>query len=109
MAREPSGDFAGAKTGGRVFLSGADLFFYSLIREFTAYGVAVRTAMGEAGKIANDSLYEMPAQKYVAIRRRVGFSEFELTDAPNLDDRPVAIIPIKQMMHMLIQRVEGAY
>ena len=32
MAREPTGDFLGAKTGHRVFVSGNDVFFYALVR-----------------------------------------------------------------------------
>lgn len=109
MAREPSGEYLGTRTGGRVFLSGNDLFFYALVREFTAYGVAVRSAMGAAAGIASFAIDALPPEKYIIIRRRVGVSEFEQTNAPDLDLRPAAVIPIRKLAEVLIERAAETY
>lgn len=109
MAREPSGEYIGARERGRVFLSGNDLFFYALVREFTAYGVAVRIAMFTAAGIASFSVDALPPEKYIVIRRRVGVSDFERTNDPDLDARPVCVIPLHKLAEVLIERAEATY
>lgn len=109
MAREPSGDFLGLRQGGRVFLSGNDIYFYALVREFTTYGVAVRIAMLTAAPIAEFSTHDLPPEKYIIIRRRVGVSEFEQTSEPDLETRPAVVIPLRKLAEVLIDRASGIY
>jgi hypothetical protein len=109
MAREPTGQYIGARTGGRVYLSGKDIYFYSLVREFTAYGVAVRTSMHVADGIASFSGDAMPPDKFIVIRRRSTVSEFEQTDNPDLESRPATVIPLRKLAEVMIERAGGVY
>ncbi|MCZ7977420.1 hypothetical protein O9X80_23245 [Agrobacterium salinitolerans] len=104
MAREPSGEFLGARTGGRVFLSGNDLYFYSLLRDFSGFGVPIRPAMGAAAGIAEFSGTALPPEKFIIIRKRIGSTHFEQTDDVDVSDRPAAVIPLRRQAEVLIDR-----
>ncbi len=107
-AREPSGDFLGAKTGHRVFLSGNDIYFYALVRDFTAYGCPTRAAMGAAAGIARFATDDLPPEKHVVIRRRSSSTEFAHTNDPNLD-HSVAVIPPRSLAQEIIERCAATY
>lgn len=109
MAREPTAQYIGAKTGGRVFLSGNDLYFYALVREFAAYGVPIRTAMHCADGIASFSTHDLPPEKYIVVRNRGPISNFEQTNEPVIDDRPALVIPLRKLATVLIERCTEVY
>lgn len=109
MAREPSGDYLGARTGGRVYLSGNDLYFYSLLREFSGFGVGIRSAMGAAAGIATYAETILPPDKYIIIRKQVGIAQFEQTDDIDVSDRPAAVIPLLRLAEVLIERCNSIY
>ncbi|WP_157952806.1 hypothetical protein [Agrobacterium pusense] len=109
MAREPSGDYLGARTGGRVYLSGNDLYFYSLLREFSGFGVGIRSAMGAAAGIATYAETILPPDKYIIIRKQVGIAQFEQTDEIDVSDRPAAVIPLLRLAEVLIDRCASVY
>ena len=109
MAREPSGDYLGARTGGRVFLSGNDLYFYILLRDFSGFGVPVRLAMGAAAGIASCAEDALPPDKFIIIRKQVGAAQFEQADEVDVSDRPAAVIPLRRQAEVLIERCAAVY
>lgn len=52
-ARNPT-KYLGVKQGHRVWFSALDIFFYSIVRDLTAYGVGVRVAMYNAARFADE-------------------------------------------------------
>ena len=109
MAREPTAQYIGSKTGGRVFLSGQDIYFYALVREFAAYGVPIRTAMLCADGIASASTHDLPPEKYIIVRNSGAVSNFKQTNDPTVDDRPALVIPLRVLASTLIERCTATY
>ncbi len=106
MAREPSGDYLGAKTGNRVHLSGNDVFFYALVRDLTAYGCPTRAAMAAAAGIAELATDELPPEKPIIIRRRARSTEFVDSDDAK---HSVAVIPPRALAEEIIERCAAVY
>lgn len=53
-ARNPT-KYLGEKQGHRVWFSALEIYFYAIVRDLTAFGVPVRTAMYEAARLADDA------------------------------------------------------
>jgi len=110
LARAPFNDFLGAKHGGRVFLSGNDIWFYLLVKQFTTYGVPVRTAMYAAHGYADATMDTIPADERLAVRRRdEGKWSFEMVDDPNFGTETCLVVPLWQTMLDLIERAAAVY
>ena len=109
LARAPLPDFLGVKTAGRIWLSGLDAFYYSLVRELTAYGVPVRTAMLAAATHANDCDDRLPREEYLVVRIDGDSINFRLTNIRPDDDRPALVLPIRAIAAQLIDRAAAVY
>jgi len=111
LARAPFNDFLGAKTGGRVFLSGNDCFFYLLVKQFTTYGVPVRTAMYAAHGYADATMDTIPADERLVVRRAGdGKWTFEAAhSAPDVGAETALVVPLLQTMLKLIERAAAVY
>jgi hypothetical protein len=104
LARNVSNDFNGAKVGNRLWLSGNDAFYYCILRELIAFGVPVRTAMYSAEPIANAATYAPPVEEYLLVRTRGGTTDIEVSDSPNISERPTLVIPLRKMWERLLDR-----
>jgi hypothetical protein len=96
-------DRTGTKTEGRLWLSGADCFFYALVRNLTDIGVGVRVAMQAAEPLVPDD--DLPSHAYVIVTRDGGTTGFELADdVPAVEATAVTVVPIRNMARDLIER-----
>lgn len=109
LARNVISDFNGAKTGGRIWLSALDAFYFLLVRDFTGYGVPVRTAMLVAAGYANNASDALPGEHLVVRKAGDGKHTFELTYAPNVDEAATLVIPMHRLATDLIDRAARVY
>lgn len=100
IARNPLDEFAGEKTGGRLWLSGRDGYFYQLVHTLAAFGVPVRTAMYTAGAIAE---YGPPTYDYLAVRTGGGKTEFESSATLPALDGPALVLPLRELYERHLQ------
>ena len=109
MVRSPTNDFMGAKTGGRLYLSLNDGFYYALVAQLSAYGVPSRSAMHAAAGIANQCDDELPREDFLVVRTNGGVTEFSLTSVRPADDRPALVLPIYALAEVLIADGRDVY
>ncbi|MDL2409970.1 hypothetical protein PY650_31010 [Rhizobium calliandrae] len=110
MARCPFDDFLGTRTAGRIFLSGLDLYFWSLVRDLSAFGVGLRVAMSSVRALAEAATSEMPAAQMLVIRKRgPGVWDFEMVDDPEFNAASALIIPLRALAVDLIERAAAVY
>ena len=105
MARVPFNDHLGVKNGGRIFLSGHDLFFWSLVRDLSAYGVGLRTAMLSVQAIANAAAHALPNIEMMVVRKTApDVWGFELVDDPEFTSSSALVIPLRALAISVIAR-----
>lgn len=109
MAREPTGDFLGTKNGGRISLSGNDLFFYGLLSQLTEYGVPVRTAMHTTHSIVKFCTDRLPVEKFLVVQKYATFFNFSLTDDVDIGERTSLVIPLQTYAARLIDKCAEVY
>lgn len=109
LARNVTNDFSGAKTGGRIFLSANDAYYFLLVRDFTGFGVSVRVAMLAAQQHAEEVGDCLPSEDFVLVRYENGKASFELTNSPEFHERPTLVVPLRQSMLHLIDRAAEVY
>lgn len=110
MARVPFNDFMGAKTGGRIFLSAHDLYFWSIVRDMSAYGVGLRVAMHSAQTIADAARYDMPNDERLVVRKTApDVWHFEIFADPDVSAASALVIPLRAMAHNLIGSAAVVY
>ncbi len=109
LARAPINDFLGAKTGGRLYLSAQDGLFYLMVKELTAFGVPVRTAMLSSAPHVDGQDDEICPEQYLLVQHRDGTTRFHLTDTPSFDDRTTLIIPIRRAVERLLEKAGEIY
>ena len=109
IARNPINDFGGAKTGGRLWLSGMDGFYYLLVQALSLHGVPVRTAMLMAATIANDAEDGQPRHRYLLARVRGKKVEFHHTDNVDALTETGLIVPLHELLATHIDRCAAAY
>ncbi|UYQ70659.1 hypothetical protein OF122_11295 [Pelagibacterium flavum] len=109
MVRTPVDDFMGAKTGGRIYLSVQDAFYYFLVSELSAYGVPSRAAMYAAADIANQCDDHLPREELLVVRISGGASKFHLTNERPTDDKPALVLPIRALAEVLIEDAKAIY
>lgn len=110
MGRCPYNDFMGLKTGGRIFLSGHDLYFWSLIRDLAFFGVGIRVAMLSVQNIASEAAHRLPNVEKLVIRK-LGTDEwqFEIVDDPDFVERSALVIPLRSLAISIIGRGAAVY
>lgn len=106
LQRAPSGAFLGRKTGGRIFFSGFEVFYYLIVNRLTDYGVPVRTAMHAASTWATERL---PLDNYVVVRNEGDVTTFEMIDDLPPTIEAGAVIPLRGMAITLIGRAAAVY
>lgn len=110
MARCPYNDFLGAKTGGRIFLSGHDLYFWSLVRDLAAFGVGIRTVMMAVQPIANEAADRLPNIEKLVVRKTApDVWRFERVDDPEFTESSAAVIPLRTLAIGVIGRAGVVY
>ncbi|MEQ1406147.1 hypothetical protein ABK249_14495 [Neorhizobium sp. Rsf11] len=110
MARCPFNDFMGSKTGGRIFLSGNDLYFWSIVRDLSAFGVGLRIAMLSVQPIANEAAYDLPGGDLLVVQMKErGVWSFERTASPDVTCASSVIIPLHEVAIDLIGRAAAVY
>ncbi|MDW9645448.1 hypothetical protein GOB48_27160 [Sinorhizobium meliloti] len=110
MARVPFNDFMGAKTGGRIFMSGHDIYFWALVRDLSAYGVGLRTAMLSVHPIANAATHALPNVEKLVVRKTApDVWDFELVDDPEFTSSSALVIPLRALAIGVIGRGAVVY
>lgn len=105
MARCPFNDFMGAKTNNRIFFSGSDLFFWSVVRDLSAYGVGLRVAMHSVQAIANSAAYALPNVELLVVRKTApDVWNFEIIDDPDFTSSSALVIPLRALAIGIIGR-----
>lgn len=110
LARAPFNDFLGAKTGGRIFLSGHDIFFWALVRDLAGFGVSVRLSMLSAQSFADAARYDLPADERLIVRKSGPEQwSFEIVDEYDLGAISALVIPMRALAINLIERAAVVY
>lgn len=105
MARCPFNDYMGTKTGGRIFLSGAELFFWAVVRDLSGYGVGLRVAMHSASPLAENASQFLPNIERLVVRKTApDVWNFELTDDPQFELTSALVIPLRALALNIIGR-----
>ena len=97
IARNPMNDFNGAKTNGRLWLSGCDGFYYRLVFVLSSFGVPVRTSMYAAAQIASDAYEGKPDFKYLTVTVDDGTTNLHRTDAPTVCNAASLVLPLHDL------------
>lgn len=108
LARNVANDFSGVKEGGRIRMSAQDAFYFLLVRDFTGFGVPVKTAMLTATFQAQEVSRDLPLDPFLLVRANGASWTFELTDAPEFGAATL-VIPLRQSMLDLIDRAAAVY
>ncbi|SCB41719.1 hypothetical protein [Rhizobium multihospitium] len=109
LARNLVPEFTGVKSGSRLWFSAHDALYFAILRELTAYGVSVRPAMREAGSIANNTADGELDHEYMIVRTNGAATDFEMTDAVVIDDKPGAVIPLRGVLERVLDRAAAVH
>lgn len=104
LARLPTNDFAGLKQDGRIWLSGQDAFFFLLVATLTVWGIPVRDAFREAGKLVEDLDDGIDESTYIAVTSRAGEWHFEPWALEEYGPTPTLIIPMHELYSQHIEQ-----
>lgn len=106
ITRCPLDEFAGEKTQGRLWLTGRDGYFYSLVQVMSHFGVPVRTAMYSAASIAE---YGPPTYDYLTITVAGGETTFQSSDSKDVNGAAI-LLPLRDLyeQHLKICRERHA-
>lgn len=108
IARNPCNDFNGAKTNGRLWLSGCDGFYYLIVGALVGFGVPVRTAMFTAAQIATEAFEGRPLHRFLTVAIKDSVSRFSTTDAPDVDNNPALLLPLHDLHRDHMERCAEA-
>lgn len=106
LTRAPLGDFLGTKTANRIFFSGREVFFWSLVAHLSDYGVPIRTSLFAAAQHATDDL---PDDRWLIVRTARDVTDFELADEIPVSTAPALVLPLRALAVGLIERAAVVY
>jgi hypothetical protein len=109
LARNTFNDFNGAKTGYRLYLSALDCYYYLLVKQFTQFGVPVRTAMFAATQYANEAAYDWPDHNFLVVRTDGSETDFKLTEKPEFDGQTTLVVPLRALAQDLLEAAAIIY